>query len=419
MQAPAAGMKVKSYTLESSLGSGASGEVWLANDGTKQVAIKFMNEALMQGPSAAKHRQRLEREIKALTTLKHPNIPALYDYDLNSDRPYLVMQFIAAPSYDVLIASGEMLRIPVMRRLDLLDDIARALTAAHNAGIVHRDIKPGNMNGTDTPYLLDFSIALEKEDVEHTNFNIGTTIYMTPDEEPPDRLSDNYSFAIVAYEVLFGVHPIFPPEDKNRMMGAFTRLQAFQRLKTRDWRFPSRVAKNELPLDLRGANLKQLDHIFERAMGPRDKRYEDLSQFVDEIKSAILVADNEKYIKEARELAATLPPIKAGAVPGASGYTKLEVERQTKTKPVPPAGQKTPGPFDQDDFTAQQMASIPGPLPPARQAPPLPKKQTAPLDPEKTENFTREMVALDMEELKNANPSVLKRLMDRFFGKKS
>src|SRR5262245_16743239 len=105
MEAPVAGMKIKTYTLESLLGSGASGEVWLATDGAKPVAIKFMNEALMNSPTAAKHRQRLEREIKALTMLKHPNIPALYDYDLSSDRPYLVMQFISEPSYDVLIAS--------------------------------------------------------------------------------------------------------------------------------------------------------------------------------------------------------------------------------------------------------------------------------------------------------------------------
>ncbi|MCU0511673.1 MAG: serine/threonine protein kinase [Anaerolineae bacterium] len=390
MQALQPGTRIKSYTLEALLGRGASGEVWRATDGKKTVAIKFMNEALLTGASAAKHRQRLEREVKALTTLQHPNIPALYEYDLSVERPYLVMQFIAEPSYDLLISSGDMLRVPVARRLQLLEDLARALTAAHAAGIFHRDLKPGNMNGIETPYLLDFSIALEEEDIEHTSFNIGTTIYMTPDEEPPDRLSDNYSFAIVAYEVLFGVHPIFPPEDKMRTMGAFTRLQTFQRLKNRDWRFPSRVPREELPVDLRGADLKTLDSLFERAMGAREQRYQHLSQFIAELRAAILVPANVPFMQQAHKGAVELPAVPAAAIPKEAGYTQLEAgraEAKPKTQPQRP-------PADSKFFTQEQMGVVP-----------------------EGENYTREMAALPAE-TPTPPPNLIQRLFGRLRGKK-
>jgi serine/threonine protein kinase len=149
----APGIKIKQYTLEQLLGRGASGEVWRATDGTKLAAVKFMNEALMKSSSAPKHRQRLEREIKALSTITHPNITRLYDYDMSSERPYLIMEYVDSPSYEYMIVMGEMLRVRIGKRLEMMTAIAGALTAAHDAGIFHRDIKPGNMHGVDKPYL--------------------------------------------------------------------------------------------------------------------------------------------------------------------------------------------------------------------------------------------------------------------------
>lgn len=334
------GTQIKNYTLVQLLGRGASGEVWKATDGTKEVAIKFMNEALMTSAAAAKHRHRLEREVKALTTLKHPNIPALYDYDLTFQRPYLVMQYIDSPPYERLIASGEMLRVPIRKRLELLMTVADALTVAHKAGIIHRDIKPGNINGTDIPYLLDFSIALEEEQIEHTNFNIGTTIYMTPDEEPPDRLSDNFSFALVAYEVLFGQHPIFPPDDKTRTMGAYARLQMLQRLKNRDWSLPSRIAKDRLPPDLMGADLAKLDAIFIKALSARDSRYVNLMEFVGDLKSAILIPANEKFMEQTTR---GIPVVRPETL--IKNFTELETRNElpptTPTEVVLPENYKT------------------------------------------------------------------------------
>src|SRR5687768_10199323 len=122
----APGTKIKQYTLEKLLGRGASGEVWLAHDDTKLAAIKFMNEALMKSASAAKHKQRLEREVKALSTLNHPNVPKLYDYDNNAERPYIIMEYIDSPSYEYMIAMGEMLQVRVGKRLDMMTAVAGA-----------------------------------------------------------------------------------------------------------------------------------------------------------------------------------------------------------------------------------------------------------------------------------------------------
>jgi serine/threonine protein kinase len=280
------GTKIKTYTLEKQIGRGASGEVWKASDDTRAVAIKFMNESLMRSSTAAKHRERLEREIEALSRLKHPNIPTLYDHDLDFDRPYLVMDFIEGETYDKLIASGEMLALPLAKRLDNLKQLADALETAHELGIIHRDIKPANMSGIEKPYLLDFSVSLKNEDVMSTMREIGTALYMSPDD-PPDALGDNFSFALVSYEMLFGTHAIFNAEDMIPQMRVYTRFLAGERLRNREWRLPSRVPLEELPLDLRDANLARLDEIYEKALGERETRYVNVLHFVDDVRAAI------------------------------------------------------------------------------------------------------------------------------------
>lgn len=274
------GVRVKSYTLERQLGRGASGEVWKAYDPFKTVAIKFMNESLMSSPNAAKHRVRMEREVEAMQKLQHPNIPVLYDYDLDFPRPFIVMRYVGGDTYDKLIANGEMLRIPLERRLDLIREIAFALTAAHENGIIHRDIKPSNLTGIENPYLLDFSISLEQEEAESTQRFVGTTLYMSPDGQA-DRLDDNYSFALIAYEILFGRHAIWSPSDQ-----IFNQYIALDRLQRGVWHWPSKLGKNELPADLKGANLAEMDRVFAKALGPREQRYGDLRDFVRDLRAA-------------------------------------------------------------------------------------------------------------------------------------
>ena len=289
------GLKIRSYTLERQLGKGASGEVWKAYDPFKTVAIKFMNETLMTSANAAKHRARMQREVEALQKLQHPNIPALYDYDLDYPRPYIVMRFVGGDTYDKLISSGQMLRLSLERRIDLIREIAMALTAAHEAGIIHRDIKPANLTGIENPYLLDFSISLEQNEADATQKFVGTTLYMSPDGQA-DRLADNYSFTLIAYEILFGRHPLYRPTDR-----VFNPYVAQDRLQKGEWAWPSRISPGELPADLKGANLAELDRIFAKGMGPRENRYGDLRDLVRDLRAAAVptvapAAHDEDYV---------------------------------------------------------------------------------------------------------------------------
>jgi serine/threonine protein kinase len=302
--------------------------VWRAQDGTRVVALKFMNERLMNSDDAEQHRDNLETEIRALRLIQHPNIPALYDHDLDFARPYLVMEYVEGQPYDRLIYGGEIFTIEIEKRLDVLGEIAGAITAAHAAGIIHRDIKPAHISGIDKPYLLDFSVALERSEVPQARQNVGTALYLPPPHEPPDELSDQYSFALTAYEILFGRHAIFSGDDTGTSVDALRQLAA-DRIATRTWRLPSALPRPELPGDLYGADLEQLDAIFEKALAERDERYRNLTAFIDDLKKAILIPSNQPYLDNPLRLA-YLPNFAAPPIPAEESYTLNEVAKAVR-----------------------------------------------------------------------------------------
>lgn len=359
------GVKVKNYTLERQLGKGASGEVWKAYDSQKTVAIKFMNESLMSSPSAAKHRARLEREVEAMRRLQHPNIPTLYDYDLDFPRPYLAMRYVGGDSYDRLIANGDMLRVPLMRRMELIRELAFALEAAHDYGIVHRDIKPSNLTGIENPFLLDFSVALEREDVDMTQSFIGTTLYMAPDAEA-DRLSDNYGFALVVYEMLFGKHAIYRHGDK-----IFNQIVAADRIAKGDWAWPSRIPPAELPQDMRAADLRRIDEIFNAALGKRETRYKDLRDFARDLRDAIY-PEMKSVVAEAEE--DYIPTMMMPAIPVTPPAAPPE-NAGTIVMPAMPAAAPVPAPpladYEMKTVPQAEHKTVPyDPMAQAKQPPP-------------------------------------------------
>ncbi len=331
----ASGYRVNNYTLEYRLGSGSSGDVWRASNGVHTVAIKFMNEALIANDPDGKHRASLETEIKALRRLHHPHVPALYDYDLEGERPYLMMQYIEGETYDRLIASGEMLRVPMERRLDILRVIASTINALHRKKIIHRDIKPSNISGLDIPYLLDFSIALMGEQTTRAQHHAGTSIYMPPPDEPFDEMGDNYSFGLVAYEMLFGHHAIFTPQTVGATVQE-TRQRARDHIRQQTWRKPSRIPPPELPGDIIGADLEALDTIFQKALDDRAGRYRDLVELVDALTAAIVIPANQPYLLNPLPPTLTAHEIPAQAYTTDHAFALDDIATQHDVHPLRP-----------------------------------------------------------------------------------
>ncbi|HVU14440.1 MAG TPA: serine/threonine-protein kinase [Phototrophicaceae bacterium] len=283
------GTTIDQYTLEMLAGRGAAGEVWKARDGEKVVAMKFMNPNLIESESAAKHRQRMQREIMALGNLRHPNIPTLFDANTDVVPPYLVMTFVEGETYDKLLGNGSMLQIPLTQRLANIAALGSALDACHARSIIHRDVKPSNMIGIEHPYLIDFGLAIKEVNLNETMRQVGTLLYMTPDDLPSDASADIYSFAIVTYELLFGGHPIFRAEDNALGASRYLRTIAGERIANGEWHVPSKVPPDEIPYDLRQSDLTKLDKVFTKALGDSENRYDDLKTFVADLQAAITI----------------------------------------------------------------------------------------------------------------------------------
>lgn len=290
-----AGSLIGGYTLEERIGVGAAGEVWRARCAEQVVAIKFMSD--VPDPDG-KYARSIQAEVQALSVIQHPNIPRLFDYDLQGKRRYVVMTLAEGLSWDVLIASGAVFNLRLDVRLDLLKQIADALTAVHGQGIIHRDVKPGNIRGTNHPLLLDFGVSIRQQEMSTASSQVGTGLYMPPLGDALDEYSDTFGFAIVAYEMLFGRHPFYDPANPPTMLDE-TRRMTTLRLRQHDWHAPTRLTPAEIPGDLRAVDLGRLEAMFVRAFGPRHSRWPDLETFLDAVRETVMTAENAPYLDHA------------------------------------------------------------------------------------------------------------------------
>lgn len=137
----AKGARLGPYEILEALGAGGMGEVYKARDTRleRTVAIKVLPEHLAGSPEL---RQRLEREARAVSTLSHPNICALFDIGRDQGVDYLVMEYLEGESLARRLGKGP---LPIDELLRVAVQIADALEKAHRSGIVHRDLKPGNI----------------------------------------------------------------------------------------------------------------------------------------------------------------------------------------------------------------------------------------------------------------------------------
>ena len=218
------------YRVVRQLGQGGMGSVWLAEDmqlDNKQFAIKMLPSILVSNKRA--YRQLKDEALVAMK-LTHPNIVTLRAFEENNGNPFLVMDYIEGQTLDDYLAErcddltqrhrgtevGEGgAGLPEAEVIRLLKPIAAALDYAHKKGVVHRDVKPGNvMVAKDgTPYILDFGIAREIQETMTRvtgKLSSGTLLYMSPEQlhgASPKPAQDIYSFAAMAYECLKGEPP--------------------------------------------------------------------------------------------------------------------------------------------------------------------------------------------------------------------
>jgi eukaryotic-like serine/threonine-protein kinase len=210
------------YALESRIATGGMGEVWRASDTVlgRPVAVKLLKAEYADN---ATFRSRFETEARHAASLHHPGVAAVYDFGEASPderagdgsgvaRPYLVMELVDGQPLSALLEPGQALDPEATR--DLLAQAADALGAAHEAGIVHRDVKPANLLVTPrrTVKITDFGIARAAEGMSLTETGqvMGTPQYLSPEQAQGGTAtpaSDVYSLGVVAFECLAGRRP--------------------------------------------------------------------------------------------------------------------------------------------------------------------------------------------------------------------
>lgn len=204
-------MLSRRYQLEEQIGSGGMGEVWRATDTllSRPVAIKVLHSAHMADKTA---RTRFRTEARITAGLSHPGIAQVYDYGEQDHSAFLVMELVTGEPLSAVLKRGQGLEAGAA--LDILAQSAQALGAAHARGVVHRDIKPGNLLVTEdgTVKLTDFGIARGNESLSltQTGMVMGTAQYISPEQasgSSATHASDIYSLGVVAYECLAGTPP--------------------------------------------------------------------------------------------------------------------------------------------------------------------------------------------------------------------
>jgi len=225
----APGTTLGRYQLLESIGAGGMGEVWRARDANldRDVAIKFLRTGMSVGTES---RERFRREALVLSRLSHPGVATVFDFDTQDGTDFLVMEYVPGGSLEARIASGP-LPLDDLSRFGAA--IAEALHSAHARGVLHRDLKPGNVVLTESgqPKILDFGIAALMDTdpgaarLTEAGMILGSLPYMAPEQladDPTDARTDIYALGVLLFEMATGRRPFIKERREALMFEIFS-----------------------------------------------------------------------------------------------------------------------------------------------------------------------------------------------------
>ena len=206
------------YRIQGVLGKGAMGLVYDGLDPklNRRVAIKTILTSTLDEATAKHYEMRFMREVRAVARLNHPNIVQVYDYGTEGGLAYIVMEYIDGKELKDAFDAGE--RFPLPQVLRLMAELLDALDLAHEAGVIHRDVKPANVmiDAAGRVKLTDFGVAritdadADTGEATRAGAVIGTPAYMSPEQiqgQPIDRRSDVFSAGVLFYQLVTGKKP--------------------------------------------------------------------------------------------------------------------------------------------------------------------------------------------------------------------
>jgi serine/threonine protein kinase/Flp pilus assembly protein TadD/TolB-like protein len=264
-----AGTGVSQYRIVELIGSGGMGDVYLADDTrlNRRVALKFLLARFAADEDA---KTRFTREAQAAAALSHPNIITIHEVSEYQGRPYMAMEYVEGESLKSLIRKGD---LSTKQVLDMGIQIGEGLHKAHQAGIVHRDVKPQNIlvDKDGRVKITDFGLAKVRgvPQLTQAGTTFGTLAYMSPEQakgKDVDRRADIFSFGVVLYEMITGRLP-FHGDSEASIINAVI---------------------NEMPEPLaryKAAVPEALERIVAKALNKnRDERYQHADDLVADLR---------------------------------------------------------------------------------------------------------------------------------------
>jgi serine/threonine protein kinase/formylglycine-generating enzyme required for sulfatase activity len=334
------------YRVVTLLGEGGFGRVFLAQDEQLQrpVAIKVPHRKLVSRPEDA---DAYLSEARTVANLDHPNIVPVYDVGSTEECPcFIVSKFIEGSNLKKRIREG---KPSVREAVELVATVAEILHHAHKQGIVHRDIKPGNilLDTSGKPYVADFGLALTEEYAGHGLKYAGTPAYMSPEQargegHRVDGRSDIFSMGVVFYELLVGRQP-FRADSRAELLELITTVEPR----------PLRQIDEDIP--------KELERICFKALSKRaPERYltgKDMAEDLRHFLAQQTASSPTSVSPQARPLVATEAAMPVGSVSGST--TDLGSGSSSDSLPlkIVPKGLRSFDAHDADFF----LELLPGP----------------------------------------------------------